>query len=125
MDANLGFSNTRGSPPFVSRSAPVRAASISTKVILSGRMVVGAFPRPPRSRKGGETWGTPGRPAARPLQSIRLSQNSQKLPRLIVEPRKHLIERLVSQMLADGFAEHLAEIGGEGEIASFIELMVV
>jgi hypothetical protein len=51
-----------------------------------------------------------------------LSEVLQELPRLIVETWKHLIQCGVPQMPVDGFAEYSAEICGDRQVPSFIEL---
>ena len=51
-----------------------------------------------------------------------LTQQPQKLSRLIVEARKHGSEIFVAHVARDRFSDHLTEVGGQGQIAAFVEL---
>src|ERR1035438_1930049 len=66
-----------------------------------------------RCAKRGERWGP---------RLIRSSQILQELAWLIVEARKHGVQMCVAEMARDRFAQQAAKVGGEHQIAAFVEL---
>ena len=54
-----------------------------------------------------------------------LSKVAQKLARLTVESRKNSGKILVAHVAHDRLPDDLAEVGGEGEIAAFVELRLI
>src|ERR1700722_12193348 len=49
-------------------------------------------------------------------------QEARKFPGTIVEARENCVQTSVAQMAADKFSEDRAEIGGEREVAAFVQL---
>lgn len=65
----------------------------------------------------------PPLPSGRGKQGVPwLSQVFEEFPRLVVEPRKHLIQSVVPQVSVDSFAEDAAEICRQRQISSFVKL---
>ena len=54
-----------------------------------------------------------------------LAQVLQELPCLVVEPWENLIERMITQVAIDRFAQHAAEVCGYSEVAALVELGLV
>src|ERR1700722_18135529 len=58
-------------------------------------------------------------------QAAPLGQIPQKFPCLIVEAGKDCRQVLVAHVSRDGFTYHLAEVGGQRQVAAFVELRLV
>src|ERR1700722_3396124 len=54
-----------------------------------------------------------------------LPQHSQELSGLVFISRKDFCQILVAQVPRDGFADYLAKVGGEREVAAFVELRLI
>src|SRR5258708_35895052 len=64
-------------------------------------------------------------PGARGLvqELLTLTQDPDKVARGALEVREHLLQVAIAEVAIHSLADHLAKIGGQGEIAAFVEML--